>query len=130
MRTHTFSFAERLLQTLSAVRGSTRVGSRDREDRAWPDQSVKSGSGQTGWWPEQGIKGASERTMGKKHDSLPRATSTAIASECPFKKPKERPPTPFPLPARHRPTRLQKKAQQQVVDFPSCACRSNRRGVV
>ena len=45
---HMFCFAERLPQTLSDARGST-----------------KGGSGQTGWWPERRIKGASERTKGK-----------------------------------------------------------------
>ena len=65
----------------------------------------------------------------KDRVKLAGATSTAIAPNCPFKKPKERPPTPFPLPARHRPTRLQKKAQRQGVGFTSCACRRQLDGV-
>ena len=44
---HIFCFAERLLQTLSAVRCSTGVGSRDRKNRAWPDRNVKSASKRT-----------------------------------------------------------------------------------
>ena len=77
--------AERLLQTLSAVRGSTRVGSRDREDRAWPDRNVKSGSGQTGWWPERRSKGAFERTNGKNASTWraqPRLTEEGAATRC------------------------------------------------
>ena len=79
-----FCFAERLLQTLSAVRGSTRVGSRDREDRAWPDQSVKSRSGQTGWWPERKAQ-AFERTNGENASTWraqPRLTEEGAASRC------------------------------------------------
>ena len=76
---HTFCFAERLLQTLSAVRGSTRVGSRDRADRAWPDRSVKN---------------ASKRTKGEIGQPVTR-NFYCDCNGMSFKRPKGRPPHPF-----------------------------------
>ena len=97
---HTYLFLCRATsQTLCDAWRAARGDESGRTERSGPDKMETR---------DRSMRGAKDRV------NLGCATSTAIAPNCSFKKPKGRPATPFPLPARYRTARLQMSAQQSV----------------